>query len=68
MQSIMIYTIGIRLFMHLSVEKHVQFGGAVIACLVSCLAASAVGAEIFYRVLDYPSMALAHKLFDWIRE
>lgn len=68
MQSIIIYTVGIRLFMHLSVEKHAQFGGAVIACLISTLAVSAVSAEIFYRVLDYPSMALAHKLFDWIRE
>lgn len=68
MQSVIIYTIGIRLFMHLSVVKHAQFEGSVIACLITTLAASAVGVELFYRVLDYPSMALAHKLFDWIRE
>ncbi|KAF2090791.1 hypothetical protein K490DRAFT_71121 [Saccharata proteae CBS 121410] len=67
MQSIIIYTAGIKLFLHLS-SQNASFSGSVVACLVTTLAATAVGAELFYRLVDYPSQALARRTWAYFKE
>lgn len=66
-QSTIVYTMGIKLFLYLNQDKTILFPGAVSICLAVCVVASGVAAEVFYRLVDYPSRILAHVLFDWIR-
>ncbi|KAI9839457.1 MAG: hypothetical protein M1819_002082 [Sarea resinae] len=68
MQGIIIYTAGIKLFMHLNVEKHLSHPASNVVTLIVCLITTVVGAEVFHRLIDYPSQLLAHKFFDWIQE
>ena len=63
----MLYMAGIRLFMHLTVARHISTVGANITCLMVCAMATVVAAELFHRLVDYPSRVLAHMVFDWIR-
>ncbi|KAJ9293492.1 hypothetical protein DTO271G3_7757 [Paecilomyces variotii] len=67
-QSIIIYTAGIKLFVHLNQEKRWPSEGSVFTVFIVCLAAVVPIAELFYRLVEYPSRALAYRLFDWIRE
>jgi len=67
-QSIIIYTAGIKLFTQLSSKQGWSVEAANWTCLVVCLATIVLGAEIFHRLVDCPSQALAHVVFDWIRE
>jgi hypothetical protein len=68
-QSTIIYTVGIKLFLALHVNTHrVSFPVAVMLAFVVCLGVTVPGAEIFHRVVDRPSKVLAHVLFDWVRE
>lgn len=53
--------------MHLSTKRNVSVEGSRLVCLLVCVATVAFGAEVFYRLVDYPSKALAHIVFDWIR-
>lgn len=41
---------------------------SVAVCFFASVAATAVGAEGFYRVVEVPSHVLSHMAFDWIRE
>ncbi|KAL6715407.1 hypothetical protein ACLMJK_006368 [Lecanora helva] len=68
LQSITIYSAGIKLFMRLSLENNVSVEGSRVICLVVCLVAAAAAAEIFYWLVDLPSQLLAHVVFDWIRK
>ena len=67
-QSTIIYTAGIKLFMHLRITKSWSFEGATIAALAVCLVSVIPAAEVFYRFIDVPSQKFAHVVFDWIRE
>lgn len=67
-QSIILYTIGIKIYTRLSQEDNISFPVAVTTCLVVCIPVVAISAEIFYRLVDYPSQVLARVVFDWIRE
>lgn len=49
-------------------QKHYTVEVAESVCLIVCVATVVLGAEIFYRLVDYPSQVLAHIVFDWIRE
>ena len=64
-QSIMIYTLGIKLYQTLHIANDIA---SVAVCFFVTLAASASGAEIFYRAVEVPSHVLSHMAFDWIRE
>ncbi|KAI9700104.1 MAG: hypothetical protein M1836_002638 [Candelina mexicana] len=72
MQSIIIYTAGIKLYLHLALPipgsqytptDPVKVG----VCFIVLLPMIALGAEIFHRLVDHPSKVLAHMAFDWIR-
>jgi predicted neutral ceramidase superfamily lipid hydrolase len=63
-QSIIIYTLGIKLYQVLYIDNNVA---AIVVCFFVTLAASAGGAEIFYRIVDVPSHVSSHLLFDWMR-
>lgn len=67
-QSIMVYVVGIRLFMHLRYQRHVSFPGTVITTLITCLAVVVAAAEAFYRLVERPSKLLAHMAYEWITE
>lgn len=60
-QSIIIYTAGIKLFLHLNVQKQWPPEGSVVTCLVVCFAAVILIGEVFYRLVEYPSRALAYR-------
>ncbi|KAL6717679.1 hypothetical protein ACLMJK_005594 [Lecanora helva] len=67
-QSIIIYTIGIKLFMHLSIDRGVATVPTRIICLLVSAITTLLGGEVFYRLIDYPSNVFAKRMFDWIRE
>ncbi|KAJ4288509.1 hypothetical protein N0V90_011746 [Kalmusia sp. IMI 367209] len=64
-QSILVYTMGIKLFQMLHIANEVA---AVAVCFFVVLATTAVGSEIFYRAVEVPSHVLSHTAFDWIRD
>lgn len=66
-QSIIIYTAGIKLHLHLSTHQEISLEASRSICLTVCVAAVVLGAEVFYRLVDRPSKLLARVLFDWIR-
>lgn len=67
-QSIFIYTAGVRLFMHLWFQKEWPLEGSAAACLAVCVPATVLLAEVFYRAVEHPSQVLARVTFDWIRK
>ena len=67
-QSLIIYTCGIRLFMHIQTTSTTSVEATVVACFFACVPATAVFAELFHRLVDYPSQIFAHYVFDWIRK
>jgi peptidoglycan/LPS O-acetylase OafA/YrhL len=64
-QSIIIYTLGIKLYQTLHIVNEIA---SVAVCFFVTLAVSAGGAELFYRAVEVPSHVLSHIAFDWIRE
>lgn len=54
--------------MHLSIKRNMSVEGSRSVCLLVCVAITAFGAELFHRLVDSPSKALAHIVFDWIRK
>ena len=66
-QSIIIYTAGIKYYTYLSTQKGLSVEAARSVCLLVCVAAVVVGAEIFHHLVDKPSKLLARILFDWVR-
>lgn len=67
-QSIIIYTLGINLYMHLSIDKGMSTVPTRVLCLLVSVVITVLGAEVFYRVVDYPSQVLAKRGFNWIRK
>ncbi|BDD57760.1 hypothetical protein MAP00_003104 [Monascus purpureus] len=67
-QGIIIYTAGIKLFLHLTTDKQWSKDSATGLSLIVCLSAVIVLAEVFYRLVDYPCRAMSYRVFDWIRE
>ena len=54
--------------MHMQENTTASLEAIVAACFIACLAATAVFAELFHSLVDEPSKALAHCVFDWLRE
>ncbi|KAK8165851.1 hypothetical protein BC567DRAFT_243933 [Phyllosticta citribraziliensis] len=67
-QSIIIYTAGIKLFLHLRHEKNWPTGASNILCLLVSLVTVIPGAEIFYRVVDLPAQVIAQLAWNFIIE
>ncbi|KAF7877148.1 hypothetical protein EAF04_000833 [Stromatinia cepivora] len=67
-QSIIVYTVGIKLFTHLTETRNASFEAAATGCFFVCLVTVIPSAEIFYRLIDFPSQAFARVAFDWIRK
>ena len=65
-QSIIMYTMGIKLYSSLRFDKNAYFSGTVVAVLVSTLAVAVPLAETFYRLIELPSKVFANKLYDWV--
>ncbi|KAI9737620.1 MAG: hypothetical protein M1818_005624 [Claussenomyces sp. TS43310] len=68
MQSIIIYTVGIKLFVHLVVDRAVASSGAVVVCLITCLPIIVLSAEVMHRVVDQPMRRAAVVMWRWLRE
>jgi peptidoglycan/LPS O-acetylase OafA/YrhL len=66
-QSTIIYTAGIKLYMHLTLSKEKSAVAATTACLFVCLPVTIIGGEIFHRLVDQPSQRLAHAVWEWLR-
>ncbi|KAK4697076.1 hypothetical protein P7C71_g947, partial [Lecanoromycetidae sp. Uapishka_2] len=68
LKAIIIYTVGIKLFLSLTNERHLSNVTATGVCFIVCTIVTALSAEIFQRLVDYPSQLMARWMFDWIRE
>ena len=66
-QSIITYTAGIKFYIYLSMQKGLSVEAARLLCLLICIAAVVLGAEIFHHLVVKPSKRLAQILFDWVR-
>jgi hypothetical protein len=64
-QSIIIYTIGIKLWMFMN-DSGVNSEVCTLASFVVCASSVAVGSEIFYRLVDLPSIAAAKAFWTWM--
>ncbi|KAF2031724.1 hypothetical protein EK21DRAFT_62393 [Setomelanomma holmii] len=64
-QSIMIYTAGIKLWLHLY-----RAGGSdavnSLVCFIVCAPLVAVASEVFYRIVDVPSVVFARCAWAWM--
>lgn len=67
-QGIVVYTAGMRLFVHLNVTRHWASEVSVFVCFIVCVLATVVFAELFFRLVDRPSRAFSHYVYRWIRE
>ncbi|TVY23352.1 hypothetical protein LHYA1_G008195 [Lachnellula hyalina] len=63
-QSIIIYTAGIKVFTQTRQHDGANFPSSTIAALVTCLVTTIPAAELFYRLVELPSKVLAHRFFD----
>ncbi|ATZ50336.1 hypothetical protein BCIN_05g06950 [Botrytis cinerea B05.10] len=66
-QSIVIYSAAIPLYLHLVVDKAVSGIVATIICLVVSALGTLVCGEIFYRMVEIPSLWAGVWSWDWIR-
>lgn len=66
-QSLMTYTIGLKLFVYMY-SKDESTAGAKAACFVVCLLSTVLGAEVFFRVFDVPAQWFGQAFFRWSRK
>lgn len=62
------YTVGIKLFMHLAQAGSTSRDTANVASFFVCLITTMGVAEVFHRLVDYPAGAFARFFFDWLRD
>jgi len=61
----MIYTAGIKLYLHLDASG-VGTALNALACFCACAPLVAVASEVFYRVIDVPSIVAARGFWAWM--
>lgn len=66
-QSIVIYSAAIPFYLHLVMDKDVSGIAATCICLVVSILGAAVCGEIFYRMVEIPSLWAGVWSWDWIR-
>ena len=64
-QSIIVYTIGIKLWMHMD-NKGIASMVSTLASFVVCASSVALASEIFYRAIDLPSIAAAKAFWEFM--
>ncbi|KAF2198030.1 hypothetical protein GQ43DRAFT_379645 [Delitschia confertaspora ATCC 74209] len=64
-QPLLVYTVGIKLFMHLQGLGWTHSLATLVSFIV-CVPLVALGAEIFYRFVDLPSIWAAKRAFEFI--
>ena len=62
------YTVGIKLFMHLAQGSGASTDSANVAVFFVCLLTTIGVGEAFHRLVDYPADAFARFFFDWLRD
>ena len=67
-QSLLFYTAGLKLYVHLYAQDIMSTAAAKAVCFVVLLPATLIGAEIFYRVVEQPSFTFGHAFFRWTRK
>jgi peptidoglycan/LPS O-acetylase OafA/YrhL len=67
-QSIIIYTIGIKLVTNMAGEDLSGYSKATGVAFVVSLLVTVVAAEGMYWLVEIPSKWFGRRLFDWIRE
>lgn len=65
-QSIIIYSMGMKLFLHWHKNGASEIG-VIIACLLVCVLTVIPTAEVFYRLVEIPSQRFAKVAFEWMR-
>ncbi|CAO2649149.1 Nn.00g100980.m01.CDS01 [Neocucurbitaria sp. VM-36] len=64
-QSLIIYTVGIKLYLYIeSIGTSNTLNN--LACFCVCASAVAVSSEIFYRLVDLPSIVIAREFWKWM--
>ncbi|KAF2732264.1 hypothetical protein EJ04DRAFT_578516 [Polyplosphaeria fusca] len=64
-QSIIIYSAGIKLYMHLN-GNGMNHEAAAFLCFLICAPLVALLSEAFYRAVDVPSKIIAHHTWAWM--
>ncbi|KAF1950431.1 hypothetical protein CC80DRAFT_427042 [Byssothecium circinans] len=63
-QSIILYTAGIKLYMHVHTLS-ANHDMATLVCFVICVPLVGVASELFYRLVDVPSVKFGHGVWGW---
>ncbi|KAF2112818.1 hypothetical protein BDV96DRAFT_663605 [Lophiotrema nucula] len=66
-QPILIYTAGIKLYLRLH-SSALSHEVSTLICFLLCLPLVVVASEVFYRIVDVPSMGVAHWIWAWMRK
>ncbi|KAJ4370385.1 hypothetical protein N0V83_004903 [Neocucurbitaria cava] len=64
-QSLVIYSVGIKLYLHINTTGTGKAANNL-ACFCVCASSVAVASEIFYRLVDLPSIVVARKCWKWM--
>jgi hypothetical protein len=64
-QAIVIYTVGIKLYTHISAAGGNNAVGGLV-CFVVCVPLVAIAGEVFYRLVDLPSVVVARGFWAWM--
>ncbi|KAF2015709.1 hypothetical protein BU24DRAFT_450382 [Aaosphaeria arxii CBS 175.79] len=65
-QPILLYTAGIKLYMHMHASG-ISHEMATFVCFIVCVPLVGLAAEVFYRVIDLPSIAAAKETWAWLK-
>ncbi|KAL6708731.1 hypothetical protein ACN47E_002427 [Coniothyrium glycines] len=65
-QAIVIYNVGIRLYLHIAQSSNTSHALNTFACFAACAAAVALASEIFYRIVDIPTIVCARHFWGWM--
>lgn len=66
-QSLIFWTAGIKLYLHLYVGKDTSSALANLAVFLVCTIATLICSEIYYCAVDLPSQWIAWTIYSWLR-
>lgn len=59
------YTAGIKIYLHLNASG-TSNALNTFACFCACAPLVALSSEVFYRIIDVPSVAIAKEFWGWM--
>jgi len=68
LQSIVVYTLGIKIVQNMTSSNMDAYPHAVGTAFIACLLVTAAAGEAFYWIIDMPCKKFARLVFAWIRE